>query len=48
MHKNKSFFFENRVFLIPDLYFSDIKIQTNLSLIKPKKKNQTKQKGEKK
>jgi len=25
-------FFLNRVFLIPDLYFYDIKIQTNLSL----------------
>jgi hypothetical protein len=32
MHEDKSFFFENRVFLIPDLYFYDIKIQTNLSL----------------
>jgi hypothetical protein len=30
--KIKVFFFENRVFLIPDLYFYDIKIQTNLSL----------------
>jgi hypothetical protein len=30
--KRKVFFFENRVFLIPDLYFYDIKIQTNLSL----------------
>jgi len=30
--KTKVFFFENRVFLIPDLYFYDIKIQTNLSL----------------
>jgi len=32
MHENKRFFFENRVFLIPDLYFYDIKIQTNFSL----------------
>jgi hypothetical protein len=32
MHENKRFFFENRVFLISDLYFYDIKIQTNLSL----------------
>jgi hypothetical protein len=32
MHEDKSFFFENQVFLIPDLYFYDIKIQTNLSL----------------
>ena len=32
MPKDKSSFFENRVFLIPDLYFYDIKIQTNLSL----------------
>ena len=30
--KTKVFYFENRVFLIPDLYFYDIKIQTNLSL----------------
>jgi len=30
--KTKVFFFENQVFLIPDLYFYDIKIQTNLSL----------------
>ena len=30
--KTNVFFFENRVFLIPDLYFFDIKIQTNLSL----------------
>ena len=30
--KTKVFFFENQVFLIPDFYFYDIKIQTNLSL----------------
>ena len=32
MPKDKSSFSKNRVFLIPDLYFYDIKIQTNLSL----------------
>ena len=32
MPKDKSSFFENRVFLISDLYFYDIKIHTNLSL----------------
>ena len=30
--ETKVFFFENQVFLIPDFYFYDIKIQTNLSL----------------
>ena len=32
MSKDKSSFFKNRVFLIPNLYFYDIKIQNNLSL----------------
>jgi len=31
VHENKFFFFENRVFLILDLYLYDIKIRTNIS-----------------
>jgi hypothetical protein len=43
MHENKSFFFfDNLVFLIPDLYFYDIKIQTNLSLNDVEGKSQIK------
>ena len=30
MPKDKSSFFENRVFLIPDLYLYNIKIQTDI------------------